>query len=98
MGQKTENANAIMSRTNALDGREGLIAGIQVDYDEFGRRVEERHQRVRIRGDFHVEAKLLGGFGELHLKKQVVHQSYDASHEDCLTRRMVSVPNARGYC
>jgi hypothetical protein len=57
-----------------------LAARVQIHDNEFRVALHETHERVAAGGDFQFHAELLGGFRQLHLKKEIIHQRYDFSH------------------
>src|SRR5579862_2087157 len=80
VGEKTDHAQMGLRGTQALDGLEGGEPGVQINDDEAGQGLQELQQRLGSGGDFHLEAEMLRGFGQLHLKEKVVHISYDTRH------------------
>ena len=66
--------------TQFFNSCDRLAARIQINNHELGSRLQQSQKRVAIGRDFQLHAEMLGGFGHFHLKKQIVHQSFDSSH------------------
>src|SRR5690242_15826323 len=81
--EKSNYSEIFPDRSEALDGREGLVARIQIENNEFGRGLEQCQECVAVCGDFQLEAEMPGRFRDLHLKKQIVHHRHDSSHAGC---------------
>src|SRR5690348_2863534 len=78
--QKTDEGNAGVCGAEAFDGGEGLVASVEIDDDEPGKRVKKLKERVGIGSELHFDAEMPGGFGQLHLKEKIVHVGDNASH------------------
>src|SRR5690348_14217797 len=81
--EKSNYAEIFPYRPEALDGREGLVARIQIENNKFGSGFEQCQERVDVCGDFQLEAEMPGRFRDLHLEKQIVHHRHDSSHAGC---------------
>ena len=78
--KKSDDAKIRVDGTKALDGVERRGSGVQVNDDQCRRRLEKLQQRFGVGGNRDLQAEMLGGFGELHLEKKIVHVGYDARH------------------
>ena len=78
--EKTDEGKVRICGAKALDGGEGLVAGVEIDDDELGKRIEELQEGIGIGRNLDFDAEVFCGFGELHLEEEIVHVGNNASH------------------
>src|SRR5579859_667495 len=83
VGKESDDAHAVLSGTQVLDGLERLAAGVKVDEDQLRGGVQEGEEGVVIGGDLQLDTEVLGSLRHFHLKKQVVHERDYSSHWFC---------------
>jgi len=78
--KETHDAEIRLDGPQALDGFERGRPCVEIDDNQGRQRIQKLQQRLRIAGDFRLQAQVLGGFGQFHLKEKIVYVSYDARH------------------
>src|SRR6266567_1836177 len=81
--QEAHYANVLARLPQLFNRLKRLAPRVQIHDNKFWLGRHEFHQCLAIRGHFHFHAKLFGGFRQLHLEKQIIHQRHDSSHPCC---------------
>src|SRR6266404_1387933 len=78
--KKPDHANVLLRLPQLFNRLERLVPRIQVHDDEFWLTQHESLQRLAACRNLHLHPKLFGGFRQLHLEEQIVHQRHNSSH------------------
>jgi hypothetical protein len=80
MRKKCHHANVFRRSTQLYDGVDGLATRIEINDYQLWPRLQQTQHCVGGGGHLEFNAEMLGGLRNFHLKKNVVHQRYDAAH------------------
>jgi hypothetical protein len=79
--KKCHYANVFCRSAQFRNGVNGLTARVEINDHQLRARLQQAQQRLCSGGHLEFNAQVFGGLRNFHLKKNVIHQRYDATHK-----------------